>query len=113
MKHKKLIESFLGEVENGVFERVWNGEEFAGYKIVEGRSVRQWGPEAEERLKKDIGEEAYTKKLIGITEAEKKVGKTLVNELAIKPRGKPTLVLESDKRISISNDVSGDFEVIK
>ena len=88
-----------------------HGKKFKGWKLVEGRSVRQYADEgkvAETLLKAGYKEEQiYEKKLWGITAMEKLLGKTLFNELlgglVIKPPGKPTLVPEADKRPEINS----------
>lgn len=79
------------------------GQKFPGYKLVAGRSYRVWTNEAaaaEQLRTAGLAEhEIYEKKFLGITAAEKLVGKKHpVFELTRKPQGKPTLVPESDKR---------------
>lgn len=101
LDNRKLIESFFKSVEDSVFLRLQRGESFKGYKLVTGRSNRIWKEDAESTLVKELGDGAYTKKLITITAAQKELGKDVVNELAIKPEGKPTLAPESDKRQAI------------
>ena len=101
LDNKSLIESFLKSVESHVFERLKAGEKFQGYKLVEGRSIRKWKDDAETSLYAIIGNEAYTQKLITITEAQKKLGKDMVDQLAYKPQGKLTLAKESDKRKAV------------
>lgn len=88
-----------------------HGKKFKGWKLVEGRSVRQYADEnavAETLLKAGYKEEQiYEKKLWGITAMEKLLGKTkfgeLLSGLIIKPPGKPTLVPETDKRPEINS----------
>ena len=111
--NKPLIEKWLKSVEAHVFSRLERGEKFEGYKMVEGRSIRKYTANAAEVLEKILGENAYEKKLINLSEAEKAVGKKQFAELGItvKPAGKPTLVPESDKRKAIS--VSDDFEKLE
>jgi len=80
-----------------------HGGKIPGYKLVAGRSNRRWTDEARvaEVLKQDgfNDDDIWTKKLLGITDAEKLVGKKhRVFELAQKAEGKPTLVPESDPR---------------
>ena len=108
--NKGLIEKWLKAVESHVFDRLEHGGSFEGYKMVEGRSIRKWANDAEEKLSKMLGDNAYEKKLIGITTAEKLIGKKQLSEMGItvKPAGKPTLVDASDKRQAIS--VADDFE---
>lgn len=61
------------------------------------------------------GYDPYDKKLLPITSMEKRLGKDKFNEilesLVIKPQGKPTLAVESDKRPPMNsayNDFSED-----
>ena len=80
-----------------------HGGKIPGYKLVAGRSNRRWTDEARvaEVLKQDgfTDDDIWTKKLLGIGDAEKLVGKKhRVFELAQKAEGKPTLVPESDPR---------------
>jgi len=51
-----------------------------------------------------LGDQAYTKKLITVPQAEKLLGKAklpLIADAIRKPPGSPTLTLSSDKRPSI------------
>jgi hypothetical protein len=80
-----------------------HGGKIPGYKLVAGRSNRRWTDEARvaDVLKQDgfTDDDIWTKKLLGIGDAEKLVGKRhRVFELAQKAEGKPTLVPESDPR---------------
>lgn len=88
-------------------EAVNNGKKWPGYKLVEGRSNRQYTDEAV--IVNKLRESGYTDqqiyapaKILGITALEKEIGKkeftTLLSDYIIKPAGKPTLVPESDKR---------------
>jgi hypothetical protein len=116
MQHKKLIEGWLSSVEKHISDRLQSGESFPGYKIVEGRSTRQWGDE--EQAQKALAESGYgedklyTRKFVSVAQAEKLVGKKnreLIAELAVKPSGKPTVAPESDKRPAI-NVTKDDFD---
>lgn len=98
LKHKKLIETFLKSIEDSVFKTIADGGEFKGYKIVEGRSIRKWKEGAETKIVEQLGDDAFDKKLIGITKAQKLLGKDAMEELTEKPQGKPTLAPEEDKR---------------
>ena len=110
LENKKLIETFLKAVEASVFSQLEHGEKFEGFKLVEGRSIRKWTAEAEFKLIKELGDEAFTRKLIGIGEAEKRVGKEIVAELTMKPIGKITLAPESDKREGIDTNLFENIE---
>ena len=114
LEAKPLIEGWLGAVEGLVKDRLTNGEGFPGYKLVEGKSNRQWSnvEEAEQVLGDLIGPEAsHTRKIISPAQAEKVLGKKRVGEIAdliVKPTGAPTLAPESDKRPPINISAS-DF----
>jgi len=103
LDNKALIINFVKAVETSVYNDIDVGLGFDGYKIVEGRGVRKWADDAETELVSKLGDLAYNKKLIGIGAAEKLLSKKEVNNLTIKPVGKPTLVEESDKRQSIDS----------
>ena len=96
-----------------------HGKEWAGFKVVEGRSVRKYRDEeavaqaAIEAGYKDI----YRSSLITLTEMQKLMGKKefdkILGGLIYKPPGKPTLVPVSDKRpaMNVSN-AENDFNEI-
>lgn len=114
LESKKLIVSWLDAVESLVKSRLESGEAFTGFKLVAGRSLRKWGDEseAEKTLVSLIDQDAYEKKLLSPSKAEKVLGKAKakqIQDLIVKPEGAPTLAPESDKRKSISISVD-DFE---
>ena len=89
------------------------GKKWPGYKLVEGRAIRKYKDEATiAELVINAGEDPYEKKLKGITEMTKLLGKKkfeeLLGALVIKPQGKPALVLESDPREEMSS-AKNDF----
>jgi hypothetical protein len=100
-----LIMSFLGAVKEHVKVKLESGEGFKGYKLVAGRSNRKLKPEAENILSERLGEDAYTKKLKGLGDLEKLIGKKEFNalDLTVKADGAPTVVPESDKRKAIES----------
>jgi hypothetical protein len=98
-----LISQWAKDVEEYALSVLTHGGALPGYKLVEGRSLRQWGGEEEAATKLEwlLGTDAYTKKLISPAQAEKALGRAKAGEIAdlvIKPRGKPTLAPESDPR---------------
>jgi hypothetical protein len=117
LENKHLIEAWLLSVENFAKERLAMGEPFPGFKLVEGRSVRRWSDEkeAELGLTAFIGpDDAFTRKLISPTQAEKLLGKTkkgLIQDLIVKPPGSPSLAKESDPRPAITATIS-DFDAL-
>lgn len=117
LEAKSLIEAWLGAIEGLVRERLGNGVEFPGYKLVEGKSNRQWSDDwaAAVRLADLIGnDKTYApRKLISPTQAEKILGKKGAAEIAdliTKPSGAPTLAHETDKRPAI-NISAEDFSL--
>jgi hypothetical protein len=98
LDNKGLFVSFLNAVEASIFNQLGTGKEFPGYKLVEGRAIRKWNSSAEKALIDKLGEDAYLKRMIGITEAEKRLGKDFTKDLTDKPQGKTVLAPLSDKR---------------
>ncbi|EAC4303111.1 DUF2800 domain-containing protein [Listeria innocua] len=107
------VKSFaLKEAESG-------GIEFPGWKLVEGRSNRRYVDaemvQAMLELEGYSEEELLSKKLISLTDMEKLVGKkqvsAILGDLIEKPAGKPTLVVETDKRqaLKLKSDAADDF----
>ena len=90
------------------------GEEFKGWKLVNGRSIRKWI--SEEKVKEILlkqglkTEDIYDSKLMSPTKIEKIVGKAFYEEkleqLVDKPLGAPTLVPDSDVRSPKTDDLS-------
>jgi len=116
LERKDLIVAWLSAVETHVTERIVNGEDFPGFKIVEGRSLRQWNDDENltVRLERLLGQMAYVKKLVSPAQAEKVLGKSkkhLVADYIVKPRGKPKLAPSSDPRPPITASMS-DFDVV-
>ena len=96
------------------------GKTWAGFKLVEGRSIRKYTDEnavaqaAEAAGVSDI----FERKLKTITALEKHLGKKRFNELLgtliVKPPGKPTLVPETDKRPALATvSAAEEFTQIK
>ena len=108
---KPLIEQWLRAVYKHAVDRTERGNPLPGFKLVHGRSQRKWADDAEDKLAEFLGDKAFDKKLIGITAAEKIVGKAVVDSLTTKPPGAPTLVPLDDKRPAI--DIAGDFEKLE
>lgn len=90
------------------------GNEIPGWKVVEGRSNRQFTNIDEAfKLLIDAGFDEtilYERKPITLTEVEKLLGKNdfkmLLGKYVVKPPGKPTLVTIDDKREAITNRTS-------
>ena len=108
--------NWAGDLKEYALEEALKGEEFEGYKVVEGRSNRKWSSESDV-AKVLIGQGfqenmIYTKKLDGISKIETAIGKKevqrLLGDYIVKPVGKPTLVPITDKREPY-NPAKSDF----
>lgn len=106
--------SWANDIKEYALKAALNGKQWKNRKLVEGRSIRKYTDEAMAALAvKNAGYEPYEKKLLGITEMQKMLGKEQFNKILSdfvkKPKGKPTLVPMSDKRKAI-NTAASDFE---
>lgn len=106
--------SWANDIKEYAQQAAISGKEWKGWKLVEGRSVRKY---TDERLVAAavtaVGCDPYEKKVLGLTEMQKMLGKArfeeILGNLITKPQGKPTLVPMSDKRPAI-NTAASDFE---
>lgn len=109
----KALQDWVKAVESRATTVIDAGGEVPGYKLVEGRSLRQWADErdVEVVLFDQLGYDAFTRKLISPAQAEKALGKKnpLIADWVVKPPGKPTLVPTSDKRPAIRSSAERDF----
>ena len=114
------LAAWVNAVTEYALEQALKGVNFEGFKIVEGRSIRQY-KDADEVVKRVLAnniDEAmiYERKLITLTAMEKLIGKKrfpeLLGDLIIKPAGKPALVPNEDPRPVFSTAAS-DFADIK
>ncbi|MEY8304873.1 DUF2800 domain-containing protein [Anaerosalibacter bizertensis] len=107
------------DVEAYAFNQAVNeGKEWAGFKLVEGRSSRRYSDEgkvAKALLAAGFEEEKiYSKSLLSLTKLEKELGKKVfeetIGDLIIKPPGKLQLVPEEDKRPAVRSSAEIDFK---
>ncbi len=114
------VKTWLSGIEDYALQQALNGVKLPGWKIVEGRSVRKI-VDADATIKA-LNQAGYKtteilkpQELRTITDLEKLVGKkkfaALCGEWIDKPKGKPTLAPESDKRKAI-DPVAEDFKDI-
>ena len=112
LKRIDEIDSYISDIKAFALDLALKGKKWEGFKLVEGRSSRRYIDE-ERVIKKviEMGFDPFEKKILGITAMTKLVGKTKfekeLGDLLEKPKGKPTLVKDSDKRKEI------DLETIK
>ena len=113
------LKKWAEEIQDYALQAALGGKEWQGFKLVEGRSVRKYADEdsvitaAENAGYSDI----FKKSLITITEMERLMGKAefdrILGGLVVKPQGKPTLVLDTDKRLAINVSAKNEFTEIK
>ena len=107
--------SWANDVKEFAFQAAMSGKSWNGWKLVEGRSVRKYTDDAAViKAVTDAGYDPYEKKLLGLTEMQKHLGKSrfeeLLGGLIHRPQGKPTLVPESDKRPAITTAKADFYE---
>ena len=115
IKSSDLV-SWVSDVKDYALNQALLGKNYPNLKLVEGRSNRKYLNEEDAATAViNAGYDPYEKKLLGITAMTNLLGRTKFNEvlgdLIYKPQGKPTLVLESDKRPAMSiNDFKDERE---
>ena len=101
-----LIKSWCDKVAAHASDLAREGQEIAGYKLVESRTNRRWSDDQEaiRVMQRLTNEPVYSAKPISPTQAIGLLGAKCddVNSIIVKPAGKPTLVPVSDKRQAIS-----------
>lgn len=103
IQSRKIIEKFMNSVYDESVVQAEVGMKFPDLKLVRGRSNRYYKnpKKAKKELVKQLGKKAFKpKELIGITAAEKELGKREFADLDItkKPLGKLTLVHKDDPK---------------
>lgn len=106
------LKAWAADIQTYALEQAYkHGIKFDGWKLVEGRSNRKYTDEEEVAkilIEKGYNEDdIYKKSILNITAMEKLLGKrkfnAILNDLVVKPAGKPTLVPETDKRPELSS----------
>lgn len=117
MQHAAKYAAWYAALQDYAFTQARDhGVKFPGWKLVEGRSNRKYTDEDKViGVLKDMGykpKDYIIKKLKGITDMQKLLGKTgmdAIAEFITKPPGKPALVEESDSRPEYSS-AAEDFK---
>ena len=109
------LAAWAADVKEYALRKAISGQEWPGWKLCEGRSVRRYvNEDAVAQAVKDAGYNPYEGKLLGITAMTATLGKKKFAEiiesrgLIEKPQGKPVLVPMSDKRPAM-NTAKQDF----
>lgn len=106
--NKARVEKWMKSVWTHALDRHNRNQPLEGVKVVEGRAMRKFTKEGKEALVSYLGDEAYEKKVIGVTAADKLLGKELVDAMTVKV-GSPTLAGLDDTRPALTNAID-DFD---
>jgi hypothetical protein len=109
------LASWVGDIRGYALSVLERGGKLEGFKLVEGRSVRRYtDDQAAAGAVSASGLDPYEHKVLGITAMTSMLGRSRFNEILgpfiYKPRGKPTLVPDSDKRPAITINDFDDME---
>ena len=101
------LSAWVSDIKAYAFSLLSKGGTLEGFKLVEGRSIRRYADEAAAAdAVRSAGFDPYEHKVLGITAMTALLGRTRFNEIlgshVVKPKGKPTLVPENDKRPAIT-----------
>ena len=115
LDHGDMVTGWIEEVRGYAVRQAMAGTDVTGgrYKVVRGRSNRKMNDKAEAQLTRYLRAEAYDRpKLIGVTEAEKRLAKILgwekpkikefMEEITERPEGKLTLAPSNDSRPAVN-----------
>ena len=109
-KRSGVLKDYISDIAQYLFNELVRGRTVPGYKIVEGKANRQWEDESKAvawcSLHEVDPEKMFASKFFSPSQAEKVIGAKLKRDpdfgaLIVKPKGKPTLVVETDKRMAI------------
>lgn len=103
--NKDLINMYLKSVEEHIKNKLEQGS-FMNYTLKPKLSNRKWNDDAYDYLVENLSEEAFevSSKLIGITKAEKLLGKEVVNKLTVREEGENEIIKITDKFANLNND---------
>ena len=117
LERVETLVSWADEIKEYALAQALSGKQWNGYKVVEGKSKRQYTDEDKvAEAVKAAGKDPYAApKVIGITEMTKLLGgkkkfDEILGTLVVKAQGKPTLVPASDKRKAWTNTAEEDFK---
>jgi len=105
---------WASDVQDYALSQALSGEQYEGFKLVAGRSIRKYTDETAvaEAAKAAGYRDIYKRSLLTITAMEKLMGKKqfseILGDLVVKPDGKPTLVPVTDKRPELQISTAAD-----
>ncbi len=122
LPYRKMIESWFAELHAETERRCLDGEKIPGYKIVAGKTNREFINEHEAVQHLEfLGIEKsnlFKSKMVGLTDIEEQLRKagfasktlpSLLKPIVRKPVGKPTMALVSDKRTELTSTIDEVF----
>lgn len=112
----ETVAKWLKDLQEYALAQCLAGKDVAGWKAVEGRSIRDWSDMDQAfsaLIENGTPEEMlWERKAKTLAQIEKIVGKKEFEDICgsfiVKPPGKPTLVPDTDKRQAITNEVSAE-----
>jgi hypothetical protein len=116
LRHADQLEDWLGAVRQHVIRQLDAGIEVPGWKLVPKRAMRRWADEeqATRMLESMLLDDAYTKKLLTVAQAEKALktyGTKLPERLVTKESSGFNLAPASDPRTAALPSAQTDFDV--
>jgi hypothetical protein len=104
VQHKKLLTHWLEAAEELALQQMEAGDKIPGLKLVRKRGSREWKDEnaAEKLLTRELGEDAFTRKLLSVAQAEKHLGKTRLANRWQAIEGGITVAPDSDPRPEVT-----------
>lgn len=107
---KKLIETYLSEIEATLKEDLESGVDVPGLMITAGKTVRKWADDKDYVAKElaGLGVDPYRTDLITITEAEKRLGKRkklLPEEVFTTTQQADRIVVKEMKHLELLEDI--------
>ena len=113
LEHIDELISWANDIKDYALGAAIGGKRWYGWKLVEGRSNRCYTSETTVAAAvAETGYDPYEHTIISVTAMEKLLGKRkfaeILGSMVMKPRGKPVLVPETDKRPEI-NTAAIDF----
>lgn len=97
------LAAWANGVKEYALQAALDGRRFAGWKLVEGKSIRKFADDnAAEARVAAAGYDPYEKKMLSLTALERRMGRknfqNLLSDLVVRTEGKPVLVPVSDRR---------------
>lgn len=96
------IKNYIKTVEDEAYKTLIRGGVIDGYKLVKSKGRRKYNSTAEQFLIDNLGDGAFTKSLIGVTEASKKLGKKVIDGICDYEDGNNKMVSIDDPRDDVS-----------